>query len=43
MLGICYFDVKSIAIFINMKFNKYIYISVEGIIPFDNMDLRTIA
>lgn len=43
MLGNCYSYVKSIAIFINMKFNKYIYISVEGIIPFDNMDLRTIV
>ena len=32
MLGNCYSYVKSIAIFINMKFNKYIYISVEGII-----------
>lgn len=39
MLGNCYFYVKSITIFINIKFNKYIYISVEGIIPFDNMDL----
>lgn len=39
MLGNCYFDVKSIAFFTNMEFNKYIYISVEGIIPFDNMDL----
>ena len=43
MLGNCYFDVKSIAFFTNMEFNKHICISVEGIIPFDNMDLRTIA
>lgn len=43
MLGNCYFDVKSIAFFTNVEFNKYIYISVEGIIPFDNKDLRTIA
>ena len=39
MLGNCYFYVKSIVIFTNMKYNKYICISVEGIIPFDNMDL----
>lgn len=39
MLVNCYFYVKSIAIFTNMEFYKYIYISVEGIIPFDNMDL----
>lgn len=43
MLGNCYFYVKSIVIFTNVEFNKYIYISVEGIIPFDNMDLRTIV
>ena len=43
MLGNCYFDVKSIAFFTNMEFNKHIRISVEGIIPFDNMDLRTIV
>lgn len=39
MLGNCYFYVKSIVIFTNMEFNKHICISVEGIIPFDNMDL----
>lgn len=39
MLGDCYFYVKSIVIFTNMKYNKHICISVEGIIPFDNMDL----
>lgn len=39
MLGNCYFYVKSIVIFTNMKYNKHICISVEGIIPFDNMDL----
>ena len=43
MLGNCYFDVKSIAFFTNMEFNQHICISVEGIIPFDNMDLRTIV
>ena len=43
MLGNCYFYVKSIVIFTNVEFNKYIYISVEGFIPFDNMDLRTIV
>ena len=32
MLGNCYFDVKSIAFFTNMEFNKHICISVEGII-----------
>ncbi len=31
MLGNCYFDVKSIAFFTNMEFNKHICISVEGI------------
>ena len=31
MLGNCYFYVKSIVIFTNVEFNKYIYISVEGI------------
>lgn len=39
MLGNCYFYVKSITFFTNMEFNKHIRISVEGIIPFDNMDL----
>ena len=39
MLGNCYFYVKSIVIFTNMEYNKHICISVEGIIPFDNMDL----
>lgn len=39
MLGNCYFYVKSIVFFTNMEFNKHICISVEGIIPFDNMDL----
>ena len=34
MLGNCYFYVKSIAIFSNMKFYKHIYISVEGIMSF---------
>ncbi len=43
MLGNCYFYVKSIVFFTNMEFNKHICISVEGIIPFDNMDLRTIV
>ena len=32
MLGNCYFYVKSIVIFTNMKYNKHICISVEGII-----------
>ena len=39
MLGNCYFYVKSITFFTNMEFNKHIRISVEGIIPFGNMDL----
>lgn len=43
MLVNCYFYVKSIIIFTNLKFNKHIRISVEGVIPFDNMDLRTIV
>ncbi len=43
MLGNCYFYVKSITFFTTMEFNKHIRISVDGVIPFDNMDLRTIV
>ena len=39
MLGNCYSYVKSIIFFTTMEFNKHIRISVDGVIPFDNMDL----